>query len=385
MVRPRPSGGAGHLPRSRLLLAVGAVVVLCLVSGVVGALVVTSGALGAAGLPLRLNLKSNSDINLHGAHIRLVGDDGNFEFEHSKTQPVARFNSYVLGTGRRTPIGVGVADGQDIVELIVRGTGPRKQDMVAGGGRSAVGLSPQSTPKGACASGRRRFVTCLRASRAAAASSAVRSSRVSKTVPTAASVLARRALRPSRIATALRCPAGSESGSTPRSLARSEPRQLSCRHEPRLERTDFMTSGEPVNGGEPGSMATRAGHSYPRPPLRASGQAAGKRTAQLHHIRRLYCARRLRGIRRRHGATAAETCGGSDDRRLADAARPRRSQRPSPCGQGPRLISEHIRCNNKGFQIRHLELLSRGDTWSGSPSSSAAGPCGTRPTFTSSL
>ena len=64
--------------------------------------------------------RSNGDINVHGRHIRLVGDDGNFEFEHNALESVARFNSYVEGTPRRTPIAIGFPDGQNLVELIVR-------------------------------------------------------------------------------------------------------------------------------------------------------------------------------------------------------------------------------------------------------------------------
>src|SRR5689334_24006331 len=49
-------------------------------------------------------------------------------------------------------------------------------------------------------------------------------------------------------------------------------------------------------------------------------------------------------------------------------------QRPAAtAGRDPILVSEDVRCNDKGFQIRHLELLSRGDTWSGSPSSRTNG------------
>src|SRR6185312_10589711 len=56
-------------------------------------------------------------------------------------------------------------------------------------------------------------------------------------------------------------------------------------------------------------------------------------------------------------------------------------RRPATTSRDPILISEHIRCNDKGFQIRHLELLSRGDTWSGSPSSSSRGSLRNPPDF----
>src|SRR6266568_4774876 len=77
------------------------------------------------------------------------------------------------------------------------------------------------------------------------------------------------------------------------------------------------------------------------------------------------------------------------DRRLTDRQRNQlrvaRQRRPTLPGRDRVLISEHIRCNNEGFQIRHLELQSRGDTGLEALLRQAAGPCATRPTFTSSL
>jgi hypothetical protein len=56
--------------------------------------------------------------------------------------------------------------------------------------------------------------------------------------------------------------------------------------------------------------------------------------------------------------------GADPDRRLRDRKRDQlgvaRQRRPAPPSRDPTLISEDIRCNNKGFQIRHLELPSRG-------------------------
>src|SRR5437762_1024943 len=65
---------------------------------------------------------------------------------------------------------------------------------------------------------------------------------------------------------------------------------------------------------------------------------------------------------------AEELAVGADpDRRLADRERDQlrvaRQRRPTLPGRDPILVREHLRCNNKGFQIRHLELLSRGDVW----------------------
>ena len=54
------------------------------------------------------------------------------------------------------------------------------------------------------------------------------------------------------------------------------------------------------------------------------------------------------------------------DRRLTDRERDQlrvtRQRRPARPSRDRILIGEHIRCNDKGFQIRHLELQSRGDT-----------------------
>jgi len=48
------------------------------------------------------------------------------------------------------------------------------------------------------------------------------------------------------------------------------------------------------------------------------------------------------------------------------------------------LVSEDVGCNNKGFQIRHLELQSRGDkVWK--PFFADRGSLPTHATFTSSL
>lgn len=131
----RPSRSLGRRLATPLAL-----VALCLFSGFAGAAMVASGiwgeALSSAGVDLPVLVRSSGDVNVHGAHVRLVGDDGNFEFEHGAATPVSRLNAYVRGTGRRTPIAVGVRDGQDVVELIVRGPAGRASDLqewVAGG------------------------------------------------------------------------------------------------------------------------------------------------------------------------------------------------------------------------------------------------------------
>jgi hypothetical protein len=95
---------------------------------------------------------------------------------------------------------------------------------------------------------------------------------------------------------------------------------------------------------------------------------------------------------RRHTADQAEELPIRTDphRRLAnrqrDQLRISRNRRPPRPGMDSILISEDIRCNNKGFQIRHLELRSRGDTGlEALLREQAAGHCETRPTFTSTL
>jgi hypothetical protein len=72
------------------------------------------------------------------------------------------------------------------------------------------------------------------------------------------------------------------------------------------------------------------------------------------------------------------------DRRLGDRERDQlrvADQRtPGAMRRDRILVSEHIGCNDKGFQIRHLELQSRG-----SPSSSRRGSLRARDPFTSTL
>src|SRR5215218_9418788 len=69
--------------------------------------------------------------------------------------------------------------------------------------------------------------------------------------------------------------------------------------------------------------------------------------------------------------------GADPDRSLSNGERDQLritdKRRPTATSRDPILVSEDVGCDNKGFQIRHLELLSRGDTWSGSPSSSNSG------------
>lgn len=69
------------------------------------------------------------NLNLTANHVRIVGRDGNFEFEHDRKVPVSTINAYVSGTGTRTPVQVGGWDGQDTVSLIVGGAAKQKSAL----------------------------------------------------------------------------------------------------------------------------------------------------------------------------------------------------------------------------------------------------------------
>ena len=84
---------------------------------------------------------------------------------------------------------------------------------------------------------------------------------------------------------------------------------------------------------------------------------------------------------RQHPADQAEELAvrADPDRSLGDRERDQlrvADQRPPPAARRDRiLVSEQIRCDNKGFQIRHLELQSRGDTGLEALLRLRAGPC----------
>jgi hypothetical protein len=99
----------------------------------------------------------------------------------------------------------------------------------------------------------------------------------------------------------------------------------------------------------------------------------------------------MRKPARQHALDKAEelAIGADPDRRLRDRERDQLRvgcQRRSPTPRRDRiLVSEHIRCNDKGFQIRHLELpISRGHmVWK--PFASAERVPADPPDFTSSV
>ena len=130
---PSRSGAAERGDRRAGLRRVVVLGCISLVSGLTGALLVDTGAVGAVlqrlGIAMPVYVKSSGNLTERGSHVRIIGDDGNFEFEHAATEPFARLNSYVTGTGTRTPIAIGFPDGRDIVELLVRGSEHRKADL----------------------------------------------------------------------------------------------------------------------------------------------------------------------------------------------------------------------------------------------------------------
>jgi hypothetical protein len=77
-----------------------------------------------------LSLNAADTLNATAAHVRIVGRDGNFEFEHGAGVAASRLNSYYAGTATRTPIAIGGgAEGQDLVALIVQGLLGQKHDL----------------------------------------------------------------------------------------------------------------------------------------------------------------------------------------------------------------------------------------------------------------
>jgi hypothetical protein len=64
-----------------------------------------------------LDLFAAADMNLTAHHIRLGGEDGNFELENKTGS--SRLNAYRLGTSARTPIVIGGGDDQNVTGLIM--------------------------------------------------------------------------------------------------------------------------------------------------------------------------------------------------------------------------------------------------------------------------
>ena len=153
----------------------------------------------------------------------------------------------------------------------------------------------------------------------------------------------------------------------------------------------MLRLGEAVAGeaGEPGSLLA-AGVAGNRDlaavgePGAADVDAAGKlllhdrdqpdQAAQPPVVLRLLGQVRKPARQQPPDQTEELTIGADPDRSLSNSERDQLripdKRRPAAASRDPILVSEDVGCNNKGFQIGHLELLSRADTWSGSPSSS---------------
>jgi hypothetical protein len=67
------------------------------------------------------------DINMRASHLRLMSDDGEFVFVHSKSSPTASLNAFYLGTSTRTPIQIG--DSESTTGLIVAGASGQSSDL----------------------------------------------------------------------------------------------------------------------------------------------------------------------------------------------------------------------------------------------------------------
>src|SRR5262249_19323069 len=152
MARPHPRGRIAYtMPRVVVLgvVALLGAIVGGLVTGVIllaadGNVRALSGSLGA--LKGNLNLRAKDNFNVTAGHVRLVGRDGDFELEHASDLPGSRLVAYKLGTGTRTPIMVGLDDGQNVTPLVVTGSSAQKTDLqqwVAGGGNPALAIDSQ--------------------------------------------------------------------------------------------------------------------------------------------------------------------------------------------------------------------------------------------------
>jgi len=66
-------------------------------------------------------------INLRASHIRMMSNDGEFDFVHSTSSHTASLNAFYLGTSTRTPIEIG--DSESTTGLIVAGTNGQSSDL----------------------------------------------------------------------------------------------------------------------------------------------------------------------------------------------------------------------------------------------------------------
>ncbi|MDX6516347.1 MAG: hypothetical protein QOH73_2013 [Gaiellaceae bacterium] len=77
-----------------------------------------------------MQVNATNDLNIAAHHIRIGGEDGNFEFEHGAGAPASHLNAYIIGTPTRSPISIGGgADGQDVIALLVQGKAGQTNDL----------------------------------------------------------------------------------------------------------------------------------------------------------------------------------------------------------------------------------------------------------------
>jgi hypothetical protein len=67
------------------------------------------------------------DLNLRASHVRMMSDDGEFDFTHPNAAPTANLNAFFLGTSTRTPIQIG--DQESNTGLIVAGEAGQRSDL----------------------------------------------------------------------------------------------------------------------------------------------------------------------------------------------------------------------------------------------------------------
>ncbi len=66
-------------------------------------------------------------INLRASHVRLMSDDGEFDFVHATNSPTASLNAFYLGSSTRTPVQIG--DSESATGVIVEGKRGQRSDL----------------------------------------------------------------------------------------------------------------------------------------------------------------------------------------------------------------------------------------------------------------
>lgn len=69
----------------------------------------------------------DGSINMRASHLRLMSDDGQFDFVHGANADTASLNAFYLGTSTRTPVEIG--DSESSAGLIVEGSNGQRSDL----------------------------------------------------------------------------------------------------------------------------------------------------------------------------------------------------------------------------------------------------------------